>query len=175
MTILTYQRLSPTSQTDIDTMQSVLGQAPSYYLTVEGQSPGYDTARKELLELPHGKTLADKHSFLIVRGVEAVGVIDLIVNYPSEQVAFLGLFLFAELDQGRGYGAEALGFVKALVSDWECSRLRIAVITTNERALEFWQREGFSEIERKPNSRFTDKGDASIFLPHMAHSRASHT
>lgn len=105
MTALTYQRLSPTSQTDIDAMQSVLEQAPSYYLTVEGQLPRYDTARKELLELPNGRTLADKHSFLVVRGVEAVGVIDLIANYPSEQVAFLGLLLFGEMVQGRGYGA----------------------------------------------------------------------
>jgi len=157
---LSYQRLSPDSAADAQAYQSVFEQAPGYFLSVEGRFPAGDAAKLDLLELPPGKSLDDKHSFLIMQATEPVGCMEIVQGYPAPAVAYIGLLLFAEPRQGQGLGREALTFAESLARTWSCSHLRLAVISTNVRAFDFWRREGFEEIERKTNSRFT--GEAVV-------------
>ena len=152
---LSYQRLSPHNESDVRSYQAVLEQAPGYYLTVEGQLPESDAARKDLNLLPEGKSLEDKHSVLIQYRAETVGCMDIVRGYPSATTAFIGLLLFTESHQGRGLGAGVLEYVRSLALSWGCTHLRIAVISTNVRAFGFWRREGFIEIKRGKNNRFT--------------------
>ena len=151
---LSYQRLSPESAPDILACQTVLEQAPDYYLTIQGKLPDPDAARRDLLEIPPGKSLRDKHSFLIFNPLKPAGVMDIVQGYPSGEIAFIGLLLFTEGNQSKGYGREALNFAKSLARSWNCSHIHISVISTNIRAQSFWQREGFGEIGRKQNHRF---------------------
>ena len=64
------------------------------------------------------------------------------------------LLLCAEAHQGRGLGCEALGYVQCLAQSWGCTQLGIAVISSNRKAMRFWQRAGFKETRRGNNPHF---------------------
>lgn len=51
-------------------------------------------------------------------------------------------------------GPQVLRVAEAIGTGWQCRALRIAVIDTNPRAFEFWKREGFIELLRKPAMDF---------------------
>ncbi|MBJ9625861.1 GNAT family N-acetyltransferase [Burkholderia multivorans] len=135
---------------DIERLQTVLEGAPGYSLAVEGRLPSPGAAIDVLNALPPGKDYADKFVYEIAHDGEAVGCLDMVRGYPETDIAFIGLLLFREESQGRGFGPQVLQIAEAICTDWRCRALRIAVIDTNPRALEFWKREGFIELLRKP-------------------------
>jgi RimJ/RimL family protein N-acetyltransferase len=83
-----------------------------------------------------------------------VGCVDVIRSYPTDDCAWIGLLLFSEMHQSRGYGKTALALVVAMAHEWGCSRVQLAAISTNSRAFAFWQRGGFKEAYRTISQRF---------------------
>jgi GNAT superfamily N-acetyltransferase len=81
-----------------------------------------------------------------------VGCADLIRGHPDAATAHVGLLLVAERHEGRGIGSAAFKELEALVRSWHsCSRLRLGVVRSNDRALRFWSRLGFTPTgEVKP-------------------------
>jgi len=154
MVELTYRRLSASDPDDVSSLQSVLEAAPGYYRIIGNSSPKPDESLSELKEVPEGHSLDDKFNFLIEYSGEPVGCLDILKGYPSKEIAFIGLLLFAESHQGRNLGQQVLKYVIKLAENWACSRLRIAVVDTNERALAFWKREGFTELSRKHSNKY---------------------
>jgi len=75
-------------------------------------------------------------------------------GYPETAIVFIGLLLFQEGSQGRGLGPQVLRLAEGIGTGWQCRALRLAVIDTNPRALDFWKREGFIELVRKPAMDF---------------------
>jgi GNAT superfamily N-acetyltransferase len=148
------RRIDRRSSNDIARLQAVLEGAPGYSLAVEGKLPAPNAAIELLEALPPGKNHADKFVFEISHDVEAVGCIEMVRGYPEADIAFIGLLLFRESSQGRGLGPQVLHLAEAIGMGWQCRALRIAVIDTNPRAFEFWKREGFIELLRKPAMDF---------------------
>lgn len=142
------------SSNDIERLQAVLEAAPGYSLTVEGKLPAPGAAIEVLDALPPGKTHADKFVYEITLDADAIGCIELVRGYPEADIAFIGLLLFRENSQGRGFGPQALRLAEAIGIGWQCRALQIAVIDTNPRAFDFWKREGFIELFRKPAMDF---------------------
>jgi len=148
------------SDEDAATLFGLFCQAPEYSLLVEGKLPSIEDAKDELSALPPGKQLHDKCYGGYWANNTLVGCMDLIRAYPEPDIAYLGLLLFGNSHQGRGYGLVALSHISNLAQTWGCTKLRLAVIDKNIRGLRFWQREGFVELYRKSTSEFT--GDAIV-------------
>jgi GNAT superfamily N-acetyltransferase len=155
-----YRLLHRSSEKDIVDLQNVVMGAPRYYLLVEGKSPGPEAAIEVLQELPPGTSASDKYVFLVEYSGLPIGCVDVVRGYPNSEVAFIGLLLFVETEQGKSHGVAALRYIERLADQWGCVRLRIAVVENNLRALAFWRREGFSELYRKQSDRFT--GDVIV-------------
>ena len=158
--MLEFRRLHAGSDADAAALFELLQAAPGYSMTVEGRLPTLQDARDALTEVPPEKYLIDKFIGGYWRDDALVGCMDLIRGHPEPDIAFLGLLLFSEANQRRGFGVEALAHIEQLAASWGCSSLRLAVIDRNERAFAFWHREGFRELYRKPTTRFT--GDAVV-------------
>lgn len=160
MSTLTYRRFDAAEPSDVRALQRLLEAAPSYSIVIQGTPPSGTAAEELLSELPPGRTLEDKFVLGIFEGDALVGCADLFRGYPAPQFAYIGLLLFSEADQRRGFGTEALAHIDALAASWGCRILRIGVIETNLRALSFWRRAGFREVDRKAIAGFT--GEAVI-------------
>lgn len=158
--MLEFRLMRAGSTEDAAALFSLFQQASAYSLLVEGKLPTLEDAHSGLAELPPGKDLNDKFFGGYWQDSALVGCADIIRGYPDASIAYLGLLLFAEEQQGKGLGVLALAHIAALARSWGCTALRLAVIDKNTRGLRFWQREGFQELYRKTTSQFT--GDAVV-------------
>ncbi|NTX29931.1 GNAT family N-acetyltransferase [Burkholderia pyrrocinia] len=84
-----------------------------------------------------------------------IGCADVIRSYPTGDCIWIGLLLFAEAAQGRGHGKAALTLLVEMAREWGYRTAQLAVVSTNLRAHAFWQREGFTELRRASNPKFT--------------------
>lgn len=155
MNEITLRKMYADKKDDVASLQSILEAAPSYSLTVDGSLPSPSAAQEMFEALPPGRNFDDKFVFEIRSQAGVVGCVDVIRGYPESHVAFIGLILLIESAQGQSYGPAALRLLESIATDWKCTAMRIAVIDTNKRALAFWRREGFVELQRKESVGFT--------------------
>lgn len=141
---LRIELLKPVPET-IAAVQRVIDHAPGYSLRACGRLPAPGDAEDLFTSRPSGCSGEAKYVFGVRAGGVMVGVLDAVRGHPDADSAFLGLLLFAESDQGKGYGAAALREFEAVVSAWpEVRRLRLAVLETNAGVIPFWERMGFA-------------------------------
>lgn len=150
MDSLTCRLMQRSSEADRRALQQVLLAAPAYSLLVEGALPSKDAAINLFAELPPCKTHEDKFVLGFFVGADPAGCAEIIRGYPTAEVAFVGLLLFAEPFQGKALGVVALAHIESFVRPWACNALRIAVMANNQRAHGFWKHQGFAELYRKP-------------------------
>lgn len=158
--MLTIRPLTRELSVDAASVRRVFMSAPSYAQLVEGRPPSDADVGDFFDSVPPGKTVSDKFSLGLFVGSDMVGCADVIRAYPTDDCAFIGLLLLSEARQGRGYGKASLNLITRLALDWNCKTMRLAVVSTNSRALAFWQREGFEVIYRKADPKFT--GDVAV-------------
>jgi len=151
---LVYRKITASNNTDIKRLQLVLESAPNYYLTIQGTRPSSDEAFSELTSSPKGLPFENKSFYLIEQDTKAIGCFDILKGYPSKKVAFIGLLLFVESQQGNGLGSRALKFALSLAIKWQLEKIQIAVVQNNHQALDFWEKEGFVELYRQESDDY---------------------
>ena len=145
-------RLLTGAPAEMAALQCVLEAAPAYFHSVNGAPPGGAEAQSTFTALPEGKSYRDKFVWGFYSGEAMMGCVDVIRGYPSRERAVIGLLLLAEDWQRRGLGRGFAALLEQRLASWpEIERLRIGVVASNEGALVFWRRLGFSETgEVKP-------------------------
>lgn len=153
--MLTIRSLTSGSHSDRANVLRIFLEAPSYTALVEGRRPSEDDVEDFFNGKPDSKDAADKSVFGFYVGPDMVGCADVIRSYPAGDCLWIGLLLFSEAHQSRGYGTTALALINGIAKDWGYRRLQLAAISTNPRALGFWQHAGFETVRRTTNPRFT--------------------
>ena len=126
-------------------IQACFEGAPDYFARTEGKLPGPDAAVHLLADAE-----IDDHRKVYVLvprvGGPAVGVLDLLLDYPEPATAQIGLLLFREACQGLGYGKETTAAVEAALARAGYRALRLSVVDENVDAKAFWARLGFAVV-----------------------------
>lgn len=130
--IMQFRLLNPNFVEDVNDLQKILEAAPKYHILVEGGLPGPDAAMEALHELPPDKSSDDKYLFGMQHSGRLIGCFDIVRGYPDSKIAFIGLLLFVESEQGKSHRVEALQYIECLAGQWGCTSLRIAVIESNK-------------------------------------------
>ena len=145
-------RLLTGERTELQELQRVLEEAPTYSHRLTGGPPGPAEAQSLYTALPEGKSYDDKFVFGVYLEEAMVGCVDLIRGYPNAATAMLGLLLISERHQHRGVGRSTYALVEQFAQSWAgCDRLRIAVVRSNDEVLPFWTKLGFEPTgEVKP-------------------------
>lgn len=141
--------LDAEKQEHFNSVQSILLSAEDYTQTVFGRLPDLNDARKTFEAIPPGKGYEDKFVAGFSFGDDMIGCADIVRDFPVKGILYVGLLLIQKDYRGQGCGLSALQHIEILGREWKCGKLRLAVIETNKRALNFWKREGFEEIELK--------------------------
>lgn len=133
-------------------LQTILESAPEFAHRTTGALPGASDAQSTFTMLPPNKTYADKFVFNLYRKESPVGCIDLIRGYPESSTAWIGLLLIDERLHGQGLGRLGYRKIERQIRSWpEVKSIGISVVATNDMAIPFWQKMGFSLTgERKP-------------------------
>ena len=163
--VLTLRPLKANRTGDVAALRQVLEDAPSYSYLVKGRPPLSTDAEDVFTDLPPGLSASDKLVTGFMLNEQMVGFVDVCNGYPDVHIAYIGMLIFAEKYQGRGFGHEALTHIHTLARSWNCRTLRIAVMENNTPALTFWKKEGFGQLYRKTSKGYI--GDAIILESHL--------
>jgi RimJ/RimL family protein N-acetyltransferase len=134
--------------------QRLLETAPNYERLVSGTVVSPSAGEEFFDDLPPGKTIDDKVTFIARSEEQDVGAIEVVRGWREAGYAHIGLLLIDERFHGRGVGSASMQALERWVgSTWpEAHTLRIGVIETNVAAFRFWQKLGFTDTgERRDN------------------------
>jgi ribosomal protein S18 acetylase RimI-like enzyme len=143
------------SEADLADLQHLLESSSDYNDLLTGLPVDSDAARELLTVGPPGKPREDKFVFgIYLGGNTLIGVLDAIRDYPSEGVWYVGLLLLEPRYRRQGQGESIYRAFERWASQSGAQEIRLGVLEANAKALRFWQRLGFTEIERRPPRRY---------------------
>ncbi len=96
--------------------------------------------------LPSGKSYDDKYYVGFFENNILVANMDLILGYPTEETAWIGLLMTNVLYQNRGVGSGIVRDVCACLKQWGYQKVRVGVDKENPQSNSFWSKNGFRVI-----------------------------
>ncbi len=149
-------------------LQRVLEEAPEFSYRVTGCPPQPADAQSTYSALPDGKTYDDKYVYGVFLDDKMVGCIDVIRDYPTNGVAWIGLLLVSEKLHGQGIGKRAFQLLRSEIHSWDGGKaIQLAVVSTNDRALPFWKKMGFRETGKRTSYRYNQVEAESIRMEYL--------
>lgn len=113
------------------------------YFDAMNDVPTLSSTKADMTALPPNKTYDDKYYLGFYEGTKLIAVKDLILGYPDEATAFIGLFMVDRARQGRGVGSlivkQALEQLKSL----GFHACRLGYVESNLQSKGFWNKMGF--------------------------------
>ncbi len=136
-------RLEQTLQ-NIELVQGLLENTPSYCLNVSGEIAGLNDGKEAFEALPPSFPRDDKHVIGIFSGNILIGMIDCLIGFPTKDKAHIGLLLLNESYQSQGLGKLAYVNLEDYLRHFSAiSKIRLAVVNTNNKVLKYWEKMGF--------------------------------
>jgi RimJ/RimL family protein N-acetyltransferase len=135
-------RALPASAGHAAQLQECLEAALDYFVRTEGRRPRPDEAA-QLIADAEADPQRRVYALLPHESERAVGVLDLHLDYPEPGTVQIGLLLFREACQGRGYGRETCAALEDTLRRTGYRALRLSVVDENPDAKAFWERLGF--------------------------------
>ena len=107
---------------------------------------------EDMEALPPNKSYDDKFYIGFFEDDSLVANMDLIRDYPSEEIAFIGLFMTNVQYQNKGIGTNIIKDMCDYLKNLGYKKVRLGVDKGNPQSNSFWQKNGFyiiSENEYK--------------------------
>ncbi len=111
-----------------------------------------ESIAKDMIALPPGRTMDDKYFLGIYDGVKLIAVLDLILNYPNENTAFIGFFMVSAEYQKQGVGTALIKEISDCLSSNGYEFTRLGYVKGNPQARAFWMKNGFTETGVETNT-----------------------
>lgn len=98
---------------------------------------------QDMKALPPRTTYEDKYYVGFFAGGELVAVMDLILNFPNTETAFVGLFMMKKEMQGKGLGTELFSECAGALQREGYGYVRLGFAKGNPQSEAFWMKSGF--------------------------------
>ena len=133
---------------EVPRLQALFDANPEYFQTVNGRNANPDEAQVEFDELPPPHLSFRTRWFLGVfdEAGELVGVVLVLADLGAPAVWHVALFLLASALHGQGRAGALYGALEAWAIAGGAQWMRLAVVTTNEKGMRFWDRCGFQRV-----------------------------
>ena len=148
MPLLDFQ---PVTSERLEVLKEIVNSNNEYNLLSEGHAVLSDAEILEMYE--SSKRLGAVTCFVVYDGCP-VGVIDYLMENPSDNMPWLGLLMIHAQHQRKGFAIEALKKYECLMRNEGLMKVRLGVIKGNNRALNFWINRGFIFYHEKLGDKF---------------------
>ena len=102
----------------------------------------------DMKALPPGKTYADKYYIGFFDDKNLLAIMDLILAYPTEEIAFIGFFM-TDIDyQNKGIGSGIINDVSSYLKSFGYKKIRLGVDIGNPQSYSFWTNNKFNVIKK---------------------------
>lgn len=142
----------PVTHEKLGILKEIVNSNHEYNTLSEGHSELTDEEILQMYESSKGQGAVIN---FVVDGGRLVGVIDYLMENPSDKTPWLGLLVIHSDYHGQGYAGEALKKYESLMRDQGKEMVRLGVIKGNDRALNFWTNRGFTFYEEKLGDKWT--------------------
>lgn len=113
---------------------------------VQELSKRYDVRRlteEDMKALPPRMTYDDKYYIGYFEGERLTAVMDLILGYPNEETALVGLFMMEKSSQGKGIGSAIAEECFEFLCSTGYRFVRLGFAKGNPQSEAFWVKNGF--------------------------------
>ena len=101
----------------------------------------------DMQALPPGKEPEDKYYIGFFAESRLVAVMDLILDYPETETAFIGFFMVEVVQQHAGIGSRLVTEAADYLYTLGYRKLRLGVDRGNPQSFAFWRKNGFSQVD----------------------------
>jgi RimJ/RimL family protein N-acetyltransferase len=145
-------------------VQQILEEAPQYSINVSGEKPDHESGEEVFRAIPPNFEYKDKHVLGVYSDSSPIGVIDLLIGYPSKEKVFIGLLLISEKHQKKGLGTQAYSELEKYIRQYPSIKtVRLSVVESNGWVLKFWEELGFAKTgESRPYENKTVRSTAVL-------------
>ena len=125
--------------------QAVYGlyQTNPQYFDAMSDSATLESAKSDLIALPPKKTAEDKFYLGFYEDEKLIAVMDLILAFPNDETAFIGLFMVHGVQQGKGIGSRIVSQALDYLHELGFQACRLGYVKTNQQSRAFWEKNGF--------------------------------
>ena len=131
------------NDTDIDKIYEVMQGNPQYFQYCPPMATAQSIA-DDMNALPPQTTYDDKYYIGYFEGEKLVAVMDLILNFPNKETAFIGFFMMNKKFQGRGFGTTIVKECFCTLKEEGYSHVQLGFAKGNPQSEAFWMKNGFS-------------------------------
>ncbi len=104
-----------------------------------------ESIEADMAALPPGKTANDKFYLGYYDNDNLTAVMDLILGYPDQDIAYIGFFMTDVDVQGKGIGSRIISELSGFVCKQGFSNIQLGWVFGNPQAEHFWHKNGFFE------------------------------
>ena len=104
-----------------------------------------ESISEDMRALPPNKGYDDKFYIGFFKNDRLVALMDLIYNYPSDKVVYIGLFMMDPEFQGKGVGTRIIGECCSYWKSLRYQKVRLGVDKGNPQSSAFWGKNHFAE------------------------------
>jgi ribosomal protein S18 acetylase RimI-like enzyme len=150
---------------DIPRLQRLLERCVDYFELVGGEAPGPQEAAEMLVDRPPGRPVDSGMAIGLISADGALcGVISAARDYPQPGEWWIGLILVDPARRSQGLGAAACRGFEEFAARGGARQVGIGVVQANQKALHFWKRLGYEQVERRPPQRYGQRDHVVLVL-----------
>lgn len=102
---------------------------------------------EDMEALPPQKSYEDKYYVGFFNGKTLIAMMDLILAYPTEKIAFIGFFMTDVQYQNEGIGSKIIREVCIQLKSLGYKKVRLGVDKKNPQSYAFWKKNQFGVID----------------------------
>ena len=100
----------------------------------------------DMKALPPGKSYDDKYYIGFFENDSLVAIMDLILDYPTKGIAFIGLFMTNIQYQNKGIGSNIISEITMSLKSLGYRKIRLGVDKGNPQSYSFWSKNNFNVV-----------------------------
>lgn len=100
----------------------------------------------DMKALPPGKSYDDKYYIGFYENDSLVAIMDLILDYPTKGIAFIGLFMTNIQYQHKGIGSNIISEITMSLKSLGYRKIRLGVDKGNPQSYSFWSKNNFNVV-----------------------------
>ena len=100
----------------------------------------------DMKALPPGKSYDDKYYIGFFENDSLVAIMDLILDYPTKGIAFIGLFMTNIQYQHKGIGSNIISEITMSLKSLGYRKIRLGVDKGNPQIYSFWSKNNFNVV-----------------------------
>lgn len=138
--------------TEVPELQRIFERSEAFFQLTEGRPAPRDAASQEWEALAPGRSRGDKR-FWGLRDEEGrlQGCLEATEGYPEPSTCWLGLLLLDPECRMKGRGQAVFQAFARWARSRSFAEVHLAVVESNEPALQFWQAQGFLPLREVPH------------------------